>query len=78
MLFVGQALRAESWRALEQGLEDGKARAIGVSNFLVPHLEHLLSNCRVVPHVNQIEVHPAFQQRELTSFCKDKGIQVVA
>ena len=56
--------RIEAYRALETLLADGKVRAIGVSNFMVDHLTALLDTAKVVPAVNQIEVHPYFQQRE--------------
>jgi diketogulonate reductase-like aldo/keto reductase len=48
----------EAYRALEQLLEDGKVRAIGVSNFMVDHLTKLLARANVIPAVNQIELHP--------------------
>lgn len=52
----------DSYRALETLLADGKVRAIGVSNFMPDHLERLLDRARVVPAVNQVEVHPYFTQ----------------
>jgi diketogulonate reductase-like aldo/keto reductase len=58
-------LTLEAYRALETLLADGKVRAIGVSNFMVEHLTRLLETASVVPAVNQIEVHPYFQQREV-------------
>lgn len=63
-----------SYKALEQLLADGRVRAIGVSNFMVPVLERLLDETSVVPAVNQIEVHPFFQQRELQEFGRERGI----
>ena len=63
-----------SYRALEQLLADGKVRAIGVSNFMVDHLTQLLEQTTVVPAVNQIEVHPYFQQREVQAFNAAHGI----
>ena len=54
-----------SYKALETLLADGKLRAIGVSNFLTVRLERLLNETEVAPTVNQIEVHPYTQQREL-------------
>ncbi len=53
----------QAYRALETLLSDGKVRAIGVSNFMVEHLDRLLGQAEVVPAVNQIELHPYFQQR---------------
>jgi diketogulonate reductase-like aldo/keto reductase len=64
----------EAYRALETLLKDGKVRAIGVSNFMPVHLERLLSDASVVPSVNQIEVHPYFQQAELQRINREHGI----
>ncbi len=64
----------DAYRALEQLLADGKVRAIGVSNFMVDHLTRLLDATSVVPAVNQIEVHPYFQQREVQAFGANHGI----
>jgi diketogulonate reductase-like aldo/keto reductase len=55
-------LTIDAYRALEKLLDDGRVRAIGVSNFMPEHLEELLRNAAVVPAVNQIEVHPYFSQ----------------
>jgi diketogulonate reductase-like aldo/keto reductase len=63
-----------AYQALEQLLADGKVRAIGVSNFMTSHLEQLLAATSVVPAVNQIEVHPYFQQREVEAFGTEHGI----
>ncbi|MGH7804247.1 MAG: aldo/keto reductase, partial [Candidatus Binatia bacterium] len=70
--------RAETWRAMEAILEGGRCRAIGVSNFTVRHLEELLQAARVVPAVNQVELHPFLQQRELVDRCRREGIAVEA
>jgi diketogulonate reductase-like aldo/keto reductase len=70
--------RLDSWRALEKLHAEGRARAIGVSNFLVPHLEELLAHASLPPSVNQIEVHPFHQQRETRAFCEAQGIAVEA
>src|SRR6266581_880358 len=64
----------EAYRGLETLLADGKVRAIGVSNFMVEHLTKLLDRCKVVPAVNQIEVHPYFAQREVQEFAGAHGI----
>ena len=63
-----------AYRALEKLLDDGKVRAIGVSNFMPHHLERLLPEAKVVPAVNQIEVHPYFQQPELQRLHRQHGI----
>ncbi|MCX5121719.1 aldo/keto reductase [Micromonospora sp. NBC_00362] len=80
LLILHQALPSEfdktldAYRALEKLLADGKVRAIGVSNFMVEHLTRLLDTATVVPSVNQIEVHPYFQQREVQAFGAQHGI----
>jgi diketogulonate reductase-like aldo/keto reductase len=68
----------EAYRALETLLGDGKVRAIGVSNFMPDHMERLLSGATVVPAVNQIEVHPFFQQRALQRLDAEHGIATQA
>src|SRR4051794_2921469 len=80
LLILHQALPSafdrtrDAYRALETLLEQGKVRAIGVSNFMVEHLKSLLETATVVPAVNQIEVHPYFQQREVQAFGTERGI----
>lgn len=63
-----------AYRALEKLLADGKVRAIGVSNFMPEHLTALLEQTEVVPAVNQIELHPYFQQKDLVAFHRAHGI----
>jgi diketogulonate reductase-like aldo/keto reductase len=70
--------RLDSWRALERIFHEKRARAVGVSNFLVPHLEELLAKAEVVPAVDQIEVHPFLQHRDTRAFCAARGIVVEA
>ncbi|MFO0581439.1 MAG: aldo/keto reductase [Anaeromyxobacter sp.] len=73
-----ERLRHDTWRAMERILEEGKARAIGVSNYTVRHLEELLARCNVPPAVNQVELHPFLVQQELRAFCAKHGIAVEA
>jgi 2,5-diketo-D-gluconate reductase A len=68
----------DTWRHFETFHEEGRAKAIGVSNFLIPHLEHLLAETAVVPAVNQIELHPIFQQRDQRAFQRSHGIETEA
>lgn len=68
----------ESWRALEELYNQGKIKAIGVSNFLPHHLEPLLENAKIKPMVNQIEFHPGMLQEETVEFCKKHDILVEA
>ncbi|MEU8893608.1 aldo/keto reductase [Streptomyces sp. NPDC048442] len=67
-------LYADTWRAFEKLLADGRTRAIGVSNFQPAHLERLLAGASVVPAVNQIELHPGLQQQELRDVHARHGI----
>jgi 2,5-diketo-D-gluconate reductase A len=71
-------LFVESWLALEEIRDCGKATSIGVSNFQVHHLERILAAASTVPAVNQIELHPAFAQRPVSAFARDRGIQIEA
>jgi 2,5-diketo-D-gluconate reductase A len=73
-----QGLFVEAWRALEKIYAGGGVRAIGVSNFLQDHLDTLRAETTVVPAVNQIELHPTFQQAALSAGCRAHGIAVEA
>ncbi len=64
----------EAWRTLEELQADGRARAIGVSNFQPAHLQRLLDETGTVPALNQIELHPLLQQVELRRFHAEHGI----
>ncbi len=64
----------KSWKVLERIYESGRAKAIGVSNFLPHHLDSLLETTGIVPAVNQFECHPLYNQVELIKYCKEKGI----
>jgi 2,5-diketo-D-gluconate reductase A len=68
----------DSWHALERIYQEGRVRAIGVSNFLPEHLERLRNETEIVPVVNQIELHPTYQQSELTQLCRQRSIAVEA
>jgi diketogulonate reductase-like aldo/keto reductase len=70
--------RLDSWRALERLRDEGRARAIGVSNFMPHHLRELLGMCNEPPSVNQVELSPFLQQRELCALCDASGIVVEA
>lgn len=73
-----QGLYTEAWKAMEELHADRQVRAIGVSNFLSDHLDALLQASDIVPAVNQIEVHPTFQQRDLAAKSRALGIAVEA
>lgn len=68
----------ETWRALEEIYADGRARAIGVSNFQPEHLQRLFDETGVVPAVNQIELHPRLQQDALRGFDAENGVATEA
>jgi diketogulonate reductase-like aldo/keto reductase len=70
--------RLESWRALEHLYEQKRARLIGVSNYLVPHLEELLPRAAHVPDANQIELSPFLQRRDTVALCNKHGIVLEA
>lgn len=72
----GEALGA--WRSLIEIVGSGRASSIGVSNFEIEHLQQLLEETGVVPAVNQIELHPMHQRRELVQFCREHDIAVEA
>jgi methylglyoxal/glyoxal reductase len=70
--------RLASWRALERLHQEGRARAIGVSNFMVWHLDELLAHAHEPPSVNQVEVSPFHQQTDVRAACARHGIAVEA
>jgi len=67
-----------TWQTLEEFKSDGRARSIGVSNFQVAHLERLAAETDTVPAVNQIELHPYFQNREVAAYGREHGIATEA
>ena len=68
----------DTWKAMIQLLNEGKTRAIGVSNFEVFHLQDIFQNFDVIPSVNQVEFHPFLFQEKLLEFCKNSNIQLEA
>ncbi len=74
----GKKINADTWRAFEQLYKEGKIKAIGVSNFLVHHLEDLKETAEIMPMVNQIEFHPGQMQVETVQYCKANNILVEA
>lgn len=73
-----QERNKEVWRAMEEALEAGKVKAIGISNFMKRHMDELLKTAKVKPAVNQLYLNPSDQQKELTDYCKDQGILLEA
>lgn len=73
-----QQANAEAWRAMEEAVEAGKIKSIGVSNFLSHHLEALEKTAVIQPVVNQIYLNPSDQQKDIVDYCKNKGILLEA
>ncbi len=67
--------RLDTWRALEKLYADERVRAIGVSNYYVPHLEELFTIANITPAVNQFELSPYCHPAETLAYCQQKGIQ---
>jgi 2,5-diketo-D-gluconate reductase A len=68
----------DSWLTMEQLKAEGKTRSIGVSNFHRPHLEKIIAGSSTVPAVDQIELHPAFAQRDLRAYGAELGMHIEA
>jgi len=75
---LSEAPLHETWAALEAAVDAGLARHLGVSNFSVKKIRELLPHCRIKPEVNQVELHPLLQQKELVAYCTAQGIHVTA
>lgn len=75
---INQVNRMESYRALEQLYNEGKIKQIGISNYTKAHLEHLIENCTIIPHVHQFELHPCLYQPDILELCKKNKIQIQA
>lgn len=67
-------VNATTWEALEELYEEGRVRAIGVSNFLPHHLEELKKSAKVLPMVNQIELHVGYMQEDVVEYNNNNGI----
>ncbi|KAL8848623.1 MAG: hypothetical protein Q9221_006348 [Calogaya cf. arnoldii] len=75
----GSAKRKEMWQALEKLVEEKKARSIGVSNFGIGHINEMKDYAKIwPPQVNQIELHPWNQQREIVEYCRNNNIVIEA
>lgn len=68
----------DAWRDMEKIYQTGRAKAIGLSNFMIPHLEDVLGMCEIKPAVNQVEFHPWLVQPDLLAFCQANQIQLEA
>ncbi|CAO3692272.1 unnamed protein product [Rhizopus stolonifer] len=68
----------ETWRAMEELVEEGLVKAIGISNYNIEKTKKILSIAKIKPAMNQIELHPGLQQTELVKFSQDNGIAITA
>lgn len=68
----------ETWKALRELREDGRVRTLGVCNFMPEHLDRLFDETGEYPTVNQIELHPTWQQRDVVEYCRARNIAVEA
>jgi diketogulonate reductase-like aldo/keto reductase len=71
-------LRKNSWKALERIYREGKARSIGVSNYMIKHLEELKTYAEIIPAVNQVEFSPFLYQKDLLDYCRANKIELEA
>ncbi|MCQ2507762.1 MAG: aldo/keto reductase [Dorea sp.] len=69
-------LDLECWGAMEEMVEAGKIRAIGLSNFLPHHVQNILDHCKIRPAVDQLQFHPGYTQEYAVNYCKENGILV--
>ncbi len=67
---------SETWKAMEELCSKGFIRSIGLSNFNIHHIEHIYRVCEIAPVINQIELHPGYNQKDLVEYCQDKQIIV--
>lgn len=70
--------QSETWRQMEEVYASGKVKAIGVANWSIPYLEELKKTWKIVPAVNQVELHPFLPQHKLVKYCRDLGILLEA
>jgi diketogulonate reductase-like aldo/keto reductase len=70
--------REETWKAMEEIYRSGKAKAVGVCNYTIRHLEEMNSYAKITPAVNQVEFHPFLYQKELLGYCREKNIALQA
>lgn len=71
-----EEMNLETWRAFEELYESGAIKAIGVSNFRPRHLENIMKHAKIMPMVDQVEIHPGMPQDELIAFCREHNMVV--
>lgn len=75
---AAKGINAETWRAMEELYQEGKIKAIGLSNFLPHHIDELMETAQIKPMVNQIEFHPGWAQTDIVEYCLKNDIVVEA
>ena len=71
----GKTKRLDAWKAIEEAIAEGKVKSGGVSNYGVHHLQELLNTKpKIIPAVNQVELHPFLQRKDIDDYCKKHGI----
>lgn len=73
-----KGLDIETWQAMEELVDSGKVKRLGLSNFLPHHLENILDNCRIRPVVDQLELHPGYSQERAVQYCLDNDVVPMA
>jgi len=76
--YAGTKKRLEAWKVMEDFVEQGLIKEIGVSNYGISPLQELLENCKTPPAVNQLELHPWLARKDLVAFCRSHGIALEA
>ena len=71
-------LDLETWKAMEEAVEQGKVGRLGLSNFLPHHLKNILDNCKIKPVVDQLELHPGYSQEAAVAYCQANGVLPMA
>ncbi len=71
-------LDVETWHSMEEMVECGKVKRLGLSNFLPHHLKNILDNCTIRPVVDQLELHPGYSQEAAAAYCKENGVLPMA
>jgi alcohol dehydrogenase (NADP+) len=69
---------SETWQAMEEAIDQGLVKHIGVSNFHLGRVRELVDNCRIQPEMNQVELHPYLPQNELVKGCRELGVHLTA
>ena len=78
LLSLSEVPLIETWQGMEQAVEEGLVKNIGVSNFSIKKLENIIANCNIKPSMNQVECHPYLQQDKLLTYCQKNDVAFTA